>query len=180
MKASVFGAFGALNDLVEIPIEAERGAVEKSKRRDGHLHRAWRQLLLVRQIDRVGVPIGRQVVVGDLVFVCPPPGPVSIFGLERGPFRKGSCAGGAAPLIKTVGAAPGAHIEIGAAVAIHGVLLPRSRLSPSTLRDDRFRLGRVIVVPPGIAQRMEFCRAAASRAADCLIVLPPFPPEAHR
>ena len=31
-----------------------------------------------------------------------------------------------------------------------------------------------------IAQRMDFCRAAASRAADGLIVLPPFPPEAHR
>ena len=31
-----------------------------------------------------------------------------------------------------------------------------------------------------IAQRMDFCRAAASRAADDLIVLPPFPPEAHR
>jgi hypothetical protein len=31
-----------------------------------------------------------------------------------------------------------------------------------------------------IAQRMDFCRAATSRAADCLIVLPPFPPEAHR
>ena len=31
-----------------------------------------------------------------------------------------------------------------------------------------------------IAQRMDFCRAAASGAADCLIVLPPFPPEAHR
>ena len=31
-----------------------------------------------------------------------------------------------------------------------------------------------------IAQRMDFCRAAAARAADCLIVLPPFPPEAQR
>lgn len=31
-----------------------------------------------------------------------------------------------------------------------------------------------------ITQRMDFCRAAAARAADCLIVLPPFPPEAHR
>ena len=31
-----------------------------------------------------------------------------------------------------------------------------------------------------IAQRMDFCRAASPRAADCLIVLPPFPPEAHR
>jgi len=31
-----------------------------------------------------------------------------------------------------------------------------------------------------IAQRMDFCRAAAARPADCLVVLPPFPPEAHR
>ena len=31
-----------------------------------------------------------------------------------------------------------------------------------------------------IAQRMDFCRAASARAADCLIVLPPFPLEAHR
>ena len=31
-----------------------------------------------------------------------------------------------------------------------------------------------------IAQRMDFCRTASPRAADCLIVLPPFPPEAHR
>ena len=31
-----------------------------------------------------------------------------------------------------------------------------------------------------IAQRMDFCRAASARAADCLIVLPPFPPEAQR
>jgi hypothetical protein len=31
-----------------------------------------------------------------------------------------------------------------------------------------------------IAQRMDFGRAASARAADCLVVLPPFPPEAHR
>src|ERR1700731_1800074 len=31
-----------------------------------------------------------------------------------------------------------------------------------------------------IAQRLDFCGAAPARAADCLIVLPPFPPEAHR
>jgi len=31
-----------------------------------------------------------------------------------------------------------------------------------------------------IAQRMDFCGAASARAADCLIVLPPFPPAAHR
>jgi hypothetical protein len=31
-----------------------------------------------------------------------------------------------------------------------------------------------------IAQRMDFCRATATRAADGLGVLPPFPPEAQR
>lgn len=31
-----------------------------------------------------------------------------------------------------------------------------------------------------IAQRMDLCRTASPRAADCLIVLPPFPPEPHR
>ncbi len=31
-----------------------------------------------------------------------------------------------------------------------------------------------------IAQRVDFCRSAAARATDCFIVLPPFPPEAHR
>ena len=31
-----------------------------------------------------------------------------------------------------------------------------------------------------IAQRMDFCRTASPRAADCLVALPPFPPEAHR
>jgi len=36
--------------------------------------------------------------------------------------------------------------------------------------------------PAGRADRSahDFCRAAPARAADCLIVLPPFPPEAHR
>jgi len=48
MTASVFGALGHGMIPVEIPIEAERDAIEESKRRDGHLYRTWRQLLLVR------------------------------------------------------------------------------------------------------------------------------------
>jgi hypothetical protein len=31
-----------------------------------------------------------------------------------------------------------------------------------------------------VAQRMDFCRATTARAADGLIMLPPFPPEAQR
>lgn len=74
------------------------------------------------------VPLDRVVAVGDLVFVCPPVGPVSDFGLERGYFRGGLCPGGTAPLIKTVAAREGSHIRVGANVAINGRTLPQSRL----------------------------------------------------
>lgn len=74
-------------------------------------------------------PISRPAAIGDLVFVCPPPGPTSAFGLDRGYFRRGSCPGGAAPLIKTVVALAGARITIGDVVLIDGVGLPHSRPS---------------------------------------------------
>lgn len=73
------------------------------------------------------VPLDRPVAVGDLVFVCPPPGPITNFGLERGYFRWGSCPTGVAPLIKTVVALAGARIEIGADVVIDGKVLSHSR-----------------------------------------------------
>ncbi len=76
------------------------------------------------------VPLDRDVAVGDLVFICPPAGPVSAFGLERGYFRGGLCAGGAAPLIKTVVALAGADVAIGADVMIDSTPLAHSRLSP--------------------------------------------------
>ena len=72
----------------------------------------------------------RDVAAGDLVFICPPAGVVSAFGLGRGYFRRGLCAGGAAPLIKTVAAVAGANVAIGADVGIDGAALARSRLSP--------------------------------------------------
>jgi len=74
------------------------------------------------------VPLARPVAVGELVFVCPPPGTISAFGLERGYFRWGSCPGAVAPLIKTVAASAGSRIEVGASVMIGGAALPRSEL----------------------------------------------------
>ncbi|WP_244616610.1 conjugative transfer signal peptidase TraF [Starkeya nomas] len=74
------------------------------------------------------VPLDRPIAVGDLVFICPPPGSVSAFGLERGYFRWGSCPGGAAPLIKTVAAFAGSRIKVGASIVIGGSALPRSEL----------------------------------------------------
>ena len=91
----------------------------------------------------------RPVAVGDLVFMCPPPGALSDFGLARGYFLSGSCPGGAAPLIKTVAALAGANIAVGANIRIDGVPLRHSWLSST---DGQ---GRVLVswaggvVPPG-------------------------------
>lgn len=82
------------------------------------------------------VPPVRPVAVGDLVFVCPPPGAVSEFGLARGYFRRGACPGGAAPLIKRVAALAGASIAVGAEVAVDGSPLRHSRLS---LKDGQGR-----------------------------------------
>lgn len=76
------------------------------------------------------MPLDRDVAVGDLVFICPPAGPVSAFGLVRGYFRRGLCAGGTAPLIKTVVALAGADIAIGVDIAIDGAQLAHSRLNP--------------------------------------------------
>ncbi|WP_442896349.1 conjugative transfer signal peptidase TraF [Bosea sp. MMO-172] len=75
------------------------------------------------------VPLDRPVVEGDLVFICPPAGPVSVFGLERGYFRSGLCDGGAAPLIKIVAATTGRRILVAADVVIDGAQLPQSRTS---------------------------------------------------
>ncbi|WP_244294047.1 MULTISPECIES: conjugative transfer signal peptidase TraF [Pannonibacter] len=89
------------------------------------------------------VPLDRPVAVGDLVFVCPPPGPITDFGLERGYFRWGSCPAGVAPLIKTVVALAGARIDVGAEVAIDGVAFSRSQTS------DRDGAGRPLTTWPG-------------------------------
>lgn len=75
------------------------------------------------------VPIHRAVAIGDLVFICPPPGTILAFGLGRGYFRWGSCRGGVAPLLKTVAALSGARLDVDAEVKVDGVVLPRSKLS---------------------------------------------------
>ncbi|WP_029006376.1 conjugative transfer signal peptidase TraF [Azorhizobium doebereinerae] len=74
------------------------------------------------------VPLDRPVGIGDLVFVCPPPGSIAVFGLKRGYFRWGLCPSGAAPLIKTVAALAGGRIEVGTGIVIGGAALPRSQL----------------------------------------------------
>ncbi|MGV1832733.1 conjugative transfer signal peptidase TraF [Agrobacterium vitis] len=66
------------------------------------------------------VALQRPVAVGDLVFICPPPTASFEEARRRGYVRRGLCPGGFAPLIKTVAALPGQHIEIGANVTVDG------------------------------------------------------------
>ncbi|MGE6742377.1 conjugative transfer signal peptidase TraF [Allorhizobium pseudoryzae] len=82
------------------------------------------------------LPLNRKVEIDDLVFVCVPVTDAMRAALKRGYLRRGLCAGGFAPLIKTVVARSGQHIEIEDLVRIDGRVLLHSRLQP---RDARGR-----------------------------------------
>ncbi|NSL21628.1 conjugative transfer signal peptidase TraF [Agrobacterium tumefaciens] len=66
------------------------------------------------------VALQRPVETGDLVFICPPPTASFEEARRRGYLRLGLCPRGFAPLIKTVAALPGQHVEIGANVTVDG------------------------------------------------------------
>lgn len=66
------------------------------------------------------VALQRPVETGDLVFICPPVTPSFEEARRRGYVRRGLCPSGFAPLIKTVAALPGQHVEIGANVTVDG------------------------------------------------------------
>lgn len=95
------------------------------------------------------IPLHRPAAVGDLLFMCPPETAAMREAKARGYLRSGFCAGGVAPLIKTVIAVAGQHVEIGASVSVDGRTIPSSDLA---LRDGK---GRPLtpfpsgVVPPG-------------------------------
>ncbi|TBA94303.1 conjugative transfer signal peptidase TraF (plasmid) [Rhizobium ruizarguesonis] len=77
------------------------------------------------------VALQRPVETGDLVFICPPPTASFEDARRRGYVRRGLCPSGFAPLIKTVAALPGQHVEIGANVTVDGRLLPSSTVRAS-------------------------------------------------
>ncbi|MBM7321976.1 conjugative transfer signal peptidase TraF [Agrobacterium sp. S2] len=68
----------------------------------------------------------RPVSFGDLVFLCPPMTATFTEAWRRGYLRRGLCAGGVAPLIKTVAALPGQRVEITDHVLVDGRLVPAS------------------------------------------------------
>lgn len=65
---------------------------------------------------------------GDLVFVCPPRSPIFAMALEREYLPLGLCPAGTGPLIKTIAAASGQRVEIGASVTIDGQPVANSEL----------------------------------------------------
>lgn len=70
--------------------------------------------------------LNRPIEAGDLVFICSPPTAPFEEARLRGYLRRGLCAGGFAPLIKTVAALPGQHVKITDHVVIDGRSLAAS------------------------------------------------------
>ncbi|MBZ9603374.1 conjugative transfer signal peptidase TraF [Phyllobacterium chamaecytisi] len=89
------------------------------------------------------VALDRPPAPGDLVFICPPQTPGMQLARECGYLRFGTCPGGVAPLIKTVIAVAGQHVEIGADVSIDGRRIAFSDLAE---RDGK---GRPMTPWPG-------------------------------
>ncbi|CDM60330.1 conjugative transfer signal peptidase TraF [Rhizobium favelukesii] len=95
------------------------------------------------------VPAYRPAAVDDLVFICPPDTAGMREAKARGYLRSGSCPSGVAPLIKTVMAVAGQHVEISASVTVDGRVVSFSSLAS---RDGK---GRPLppfpsgTVPPG-------------------------------
>ncbi|CAM5279789.1 MAG: conjugative transfer signal peptidase TraF [Xanthobacteraceae bacterium] len=87
--------------------------------------------------------------VGDLVFICMPPGAGLTLGLSRRYLRPGLCRGGAGPLIKAVAALPGQHVEVGRSVTIDGRPLDHSRVSRADAEGRALAPHAGGVIPPG-------------------------------
>jgi conjugative transfer signal peptidase TraF len=72
--------------------------------------------------------LARDPVVGERVFVCPPPDAVFELARERGYLGHGLCPGWFSPLIKTVVAVAGQHVALGRDIVVDGVHLAHSSI----------------------------------------------------
>lgn len=95
------------------------------------------------------VPLDRPAAVNDLVFICPPDTAEMREARTRGYLRSGSCPGGVAPLIKTVIAVAGQHVEIDASVSVEGRVVCSSSLASRDGSDRPLVPFPSGIVPPG-------------------------------
>jgi conjugative transfer signal peptidase TraF len=91
----------------------------------------------------------RPVEVGDLLFICPPATASFEEARRRGYVRSGLCPSGFAPLIKTVAALPGQHVDIGANVTVDGTPLASSIVRASDGEGKPITPFKTGIVPPG-------------------------------
>jgi conjugative transfer signal peptidase TraF len=94
-------------------------------------------------------PLARAVAIGDVVFDCPPVSEEFAVALERGYLRRGVCPGGVAPLIKTVVALPGQHVDVGSNIVIDRLPLPNSAVRPIDAAGRPLRHFSGGIVPSG-------------------------------
>lgn len=92
----------------------------------------------------------RPILVGDLIFICPPKTAAMREARVRGYLRFGLCTGRVAPLIKTVVAASGQVIEIHDDVRVDGRPLPHSRVARMDGQGREMVHYDGGVVPPGM------------------------------
>jgi conjugative transfer signal peptidase TraF len=106
----------------------------------------------------------RPILVGDLVFICPPDTNEMREARARGYLRFGLCAGHVAPLIKTVGATSGQVIEISDDVRVDGRPLPHSKVSRMDGQGrEMARYGGVVVPPATVFLHSDFPGSFDSR-----------------
>lgn len=91
----------------------------------------------------------RPILVGDLIFICPPDTNEMREARAWGYLRFGLCEGRVAPLIKTVVAISGQAIEISDDVRVDGRPLPHSRVSRMDGKGREVTPYAGGVVPPG-------------------------------
>ncbi|WP_434730659.1 conjugative transfer signal peptidase TraF [Rhizobium binae] len=91
----------------------------------------------------------RPVRTGDLVFICPPVTASFEEARRRGYLRRGLCAGGFAPLIKTVAGLAGQRVEITDRVVVDGRPIEASAVLGEDGAGRRLKPDPGGVVPPG-------------------------------
>lgn len=102
------------------------------------------------------VALERDPALGDMVFVCLPRSALVDEARSRGYLRRGLCASGYAPLIKTVVAVAGQQVEIIRTVRIDGEEIPHSSLARAdgmgrpllAARGERIPSGHVFLHSP--------------------------------
>ncbi len=93
--------------------------------------------------------LDRAAAAGDLVFICPPDTAEFQRAFARGYIRRGLCAGGLSPLIKTVAAIGGQQVDAANQVSIDGRRLPESDVRQTDAAGRPLAPFAGGVIPPG-------------------------------